>query len=265
MNPPRPLPLGLLIRFIMYLSRIRPNQFAKISAILKLVEGFSQGFRYTYNAESLGNEMGEISFLIGSGFSHPAGYPIATCLNRKLRQIKASEITIHTSGSARFLNKGENDPFRIPFIPRDGQREFVEAFLKFYTSTIIGDAEKFEYEEFFDYYIDLFGKTRHLQEEEKFFTSFRQCRSSPGDGLHRSSDNPVAQPAGTWAAGGPGRSEYAASRSSAARRALRRVPISPAVLIAPMITEARPGHTAGASLLNGEVVRISTYFYSNLG
>jgi hypothetical protein len=118
--------------------------------------------------------MGEISFLIGSGFSHPAGYPIATCLNRKLRQIKASEITIHTSGSARFLNKGENDPFRIPFIPRDGQREFVEAFLKFYTSTIIGDAEKFEYEEFFDYYIDLFGKSRHSQEEEKFFTSFRE-------------------------------------------------------------------------------------------
>jgi hypothetical protein len=43
------------------------------------------------------------------------------------------------------------------------------------------------------------------------------------------------------------------------------VPISSAVLIAPMITEARPGHTAGASWLNGEVVRISKYFYSNLG
>jgi hypothetical protein len=46
---------------------------------------------------------------------------------------------------------------------------------------------------------------------------------------------------------------------------LKRVPISSAVLIAPMITEAHPGHTAGASWLNGEVVRISTYFYSNLG
>jgi hypothetical protein len=46
---------------------------------------------------------------------------------------------------------------------------------------------------------------------------------------------------------------------------LKRAPISSAVLIAPMITEARPGHTAGASCLNGEVVRISTYFYSNLG
>jgi hypothetical protein len=28
--------------------------------------------------------------------------------------------------------------------------------------------------------------------------------------------------------------------------------------------EARPGHTAGASGLKGEVVRIWTYFYSNL-
>jgi hypothetical protein len=29
--------------------------------------------------------------------------------------------------------------------------------------------------------------------------------------------------------------------------------------------EARPGHTAGASWLKGEVVRIWTSFYSNLG
>ena len=53
--------------------------------------------------------MAEISLLIGSGFSIPFGYSSTAQLNKKLGFINADEISIHTSGGARFLS-GEEDP-----------------------------------------------------------------------------------------------------------------------------------------------------------
>ncbi len=47
--------------------------------------------------------MKTVSFLIGSGFSAPAGYPTASDLNEKLSKIDASEIAIHPDCNARFL------------------------------------------------------------------------------------------------------------------------------------------------------------------
>ena len=57
----------------------------------------------------MSQEMKNISFLIGSGFSVPAGYPTTTRINERLGKIDASGISIHTSGDARFLNE-QADP-----------------------------------------------------------------------------------------------------------------------------------------------------------
>jgi len=53
--------------------------------------------------------MENISFLIGSGFSEPAGFPTTSKINERLKKIDASEVCKHTSGDAWFLN-GDDDP-----------------------------------------------------------------------------------------------------------------------------------------------------------
>ena len=92
-------------------------------------------------------EMKDVSFLIGSGFSAPAGYPTASDLNEKLSKIDASEIAIHPDCRARFL-MGENDPNAH----RAKERQFVQEFLKFYCDFELPLGNSFDYEDFYDYY-----------------------------------------------------------------------------------------------------------------
>jgi len=96
--------------------------------------------------------MKNISFLIGSGFSAPAGYPTTKKLNERLCKIDASEISIHTSGKAKFL-LGEIDQ-NAHWMGVE-QRNFVQEFLRFYCSEVLGSEQDFDYEKFTDYYIEL--------------------------------------------------------------------------------------------------------------
>jgi len=109
-----------------------------------------------------------ISFLLGSGFSVPDGYPTTSQINQKLKKIGQDEIHIHTSGSAWFLN-GEKD---LNSWSRPEEKLFVEKFLEFYNSEIMG-AQGFHYEKFYDFYNEL-RRTDNLDNKCKaFFNKFR--------------------------------------------------------------------------------------------
>jgi len=112
-----------------------------------------------------------ISFLIGSGFSVPADYPTTTKLNERLGRIDHSEICIHTSGNARFLN-GEADP--NAHWMRIEQRKFVQEFLEFYHDIKLGPEENFHYEKFYDYYRPLLDGKKYPETLAKFLDNFRK-------------------------------------------------------------------------------------------
>lgn len=114
--------------------------------------------------------MKHFSFLLGSGFSIPDGYPSTTQLNERLKTINAAELKIHTSMSARFLSKGEVD-----LNPWSGKEDklFVQRFLEFYNDQIL-QGKEFHYEDFYDYYKAL-HRTGTLDEKcQKFFDEFRR-------------------------------------------------------------------------------------------
>lgn len=115
--------------------------------------------------------MKNISFLIGSGFSVPAAYPTTTKLNERLGRIDHSEICIHTSGNARFLN-GEADP--NAHWMRIEQRKFVQEFLEFYHDNELGPEGNFHYETFYDYYRSSLDEEQYPETLAKFLDDFRK-------------------------------------------------------------------------------------------
>lgn len=113
-----------------------------------------------------------ISFLIGSGFSVPAGYPTASSLNERLSKIAASEISIYSGGGARFI--AGPDPFALGM---EAEKKFVEEFLGFYCREVLDPTRQFDYEDFYDYY-------KQFEEERKcsgslglFMDDFRKQNS----------------------------------------------------------------------------------------
>ena len=125
--------------------------------------------------------MKNISFLIGSGFSVPAGYPTTAKLNERLGKIDSSEICIHTSGNAWFLN-GAVDP--NAHWMRIEQRKFVQDFLEFYHDTELGPQGNFHYETFYDYYRSLLAGERYPGTVAKFLEDFRQKYEVETDNHH---------------------------------------------------------------------------------
>lgn len=113
--------------------------------------------------------MKSISFLLGSGFSRPASYPTTGELNERLKRINASEICIHTSGDARFLD-GETDP-NAEWMGID-ERKFVEEFLEFYSTTVLGEGETFHYETFYDYYQQNYDRGEYQNDLARFIGDF---------------------------------------------------------------------------------------------
>ena len=104
-----------------------------------------------------------VSFLLGSGFSIPDGYPPTTQINNCLKAINQNAIHIHTSGSAWFLN-GQDDPNSWS---KEEQKLFVQRFLEFYNNEIIA-GEVFNYEKFYDFYCEL-RRTDKLSDKIKKF------------------------------------------------------------------------------------------------
>lgn len=114
--------------------------------------------------------MKHFSFLLGSGFSIPDGYPSTTQLNERLKKISADEIKIHTSMSARFLENGEKD-----LNPWSGKEDklFVQKFLAFYNEQVL-QGKEFHYEDFYDFYTELHSNETLDEKSQKFFDDFRK-------------------------------------------------------------------------------------------
>ena len=113
--------------------------------------------------------MKDISFLIGSGFSLPFGFPSTTYLNEKLSRINADEISIHSSGDARFLN-GQNDPNAN--WSRVEERKFIQSFLEYYNDNILPQGEGFNYEVFYDYYKEMLKTEKYSKDFIAFANNF---------------------------------------------------------------------------------------------
>ena len=125
--------------------------------------------------------MKKISLLIGSGFSVPAGYPTTTQINDRLHKIDASEICVHTSREAWFLN-GKSDP--NAFWMGVEERQFVQEFLEFYNSKVLRTGEKFHYETFYDYYISAYRTQSYSDDLAKFLDGFRVRNKVISDAHH---------------------------------------------------------------------------------
>ena len=110
--------------------------------------------------------MDNISFIIGSGFSEPAGFPTASKINERLRQIHATEICKDTGGGAFFLNS-DTDPNSHWMGVKE--RNFIQEFIEFY----IAKGAEFHYECFYDYYHEYLINNNYPEDLTAFFTRFR--------------------------------------------------------------------------------------------
>lgn len=114
--------------------------------------------------------MKQISFLIGSGFSIPAGLPTTGEINQRLQKVKESEICIHTSQDAWFLKEGETNP-NADWMNVE-KRKFVEEFINFYNKSVLSDKDKFHYEDFFDYYSYYLNDNHYPDNLSSFLENF---------------------------------------------------------------------------------------------
>lgn len=98
-----------------------------------------------------------VSFLLGAGFSHPAGYPLAAGVSKIVLRVQASGIATHTDGRAWlrqeflvYLATNPTEPFKDPqdgfSHPEKGGADALEAILAVYGKT----RELDNYEDFFD-------------------------------------------------------------------------------------------------------------------
>ena len=121
--------------------------------------------------------MKQISILLGAGFSVPDHYPTRWGINERLSRIDATEIIIHSGGSAFFLD-GQVD-VNSHWMGVE-ERNFIQQFLEFYNSEILGEKE-FDYEEFFDFYHGLQKEEIKSESFEVFANTFRETNYSNTD------------------------------------------------------------------------------------
>lgn len=120
--------------------------------------------------------MKHFSFLLGAGFSKPAGYPLTEEINSKFKNLTHKDFMIHTSQSANLIQRGQEQNWLI----EKYQYMFVEEFIKFYNEKIIPNS-KFHYEDFFDYYNDLNRREELSSDEKRFFDEFKNKYDYPLD------------------------------------------------------------------------------------
>jgi hypothetical protein len=103
-----------------------------------------------------------ISFLLGSGFSKPDKMPVANDINRLFTGLKVEDFYIFTSGQAGLYN----DSYRNPnWRQTDLYSRFLVAFIQFYiASELNNEAEKFQYEDLYDYVYEY--RNDHIHQDE---------------------------------------------------------------------------------------------------
>lgn len=93
----------------------------------------------------------EVSFLMGAGFSKPAGYPLASEINDSFIGLRADDFTIHSDGTAWFH---EGDPLPNDRFMNKKERVFAERLLDYYVHKVESPSS-FHYEDFYDWYKEL--------------------------------------------------------------------------------------------------------------
>jgi len=99
----------------------------------------------------------EVSFLLGAGFSKPAGYPLASEINNSFVGLKADEFTIHSDGTAWFQ---DGDPLPNDSFMNKKESVFAEKLLDYYVHGVESQGY-FDYEDFYDWYKDLLRGEEH--------------------------------------------------------------------------------------------------------
>lgn len=129
-----------------------------------------------------------ISFLLGSGFSVPAGIPCVSAINERLSKINESEIFIHTDQHAFFLNGQVNENWRQNRV----ERLFVQDFLEFYNAEFLRDGESFHYETFYDFYSFYLVQGENREIIEDFYQRFLKKHNIDPEFHHRDCYNMVS-------------------------------------------------------------------------
>ena len=115
--------------------------------------------------------MENIAFIIGSGFSVPAGFPTTAKINERLKKIDVSEICKHTSGGVWFLNGDKDLNSHLTGVE---EKAFIQEFIEFYCNSVLNTPEEFHYEHFYDYYHEYLENHYYPKDLAQFFQNFMQ-------------------------------------------------------------------------------------------
>jgi len=117
--------------------------------------------------------MGNISLLLGAGFSANAGYPVGNGINNKLVALKETDFGIHSSGYVHFLRPGAADELTNG-LEDLMVKKFLVAFIEFYASNY----GPFNYEHYFDYFWGLESGKITDQKFDTFIENFRKTHGT---------------------------------------------------------------------------------------
>jgi len=110
----------------------------------------------------------QYSFLLGAGFSKNKGYPLAAEINKKLIDLDAEDFWVHTSGTVILKQKSDNDP--CCYTENSKTRYFLINLIKFY---ICKTVQTFNYEEFYDYYNEIYRNGKIIPDFNSLCDDFR--------------------------------------------------------------------------------------------
>ncbi len=116
-----------------------------------------------------------LSILIGSGFSVPDGLPTVSHINKRLANLKEADFFLYQDQTAGFYKEGDEyrDPNAKITYP---DRLFAQEFVAFYNHQVLsGKPENFDYEVFFDYFMDNLNEKAHKDEIDDFVIRFKKA------------------------------------------------------------------------------------------
>jgi hypothetical protein len=120
--------------------------------------------------------LGNISILLGSGFSIPEGIPGMAAINKKLAGIKESDFYLSSDQTAGFYHSDYRDPNnKMTFL----DRFFLEEFTNFYCEQYLaGDIHSFNYEKFYDFISDFLRFKKEEQQIDAFCHEYNKAITS---------------------------------------------------------------------------------------
>lgn len=111
--------------------------------------------------------MSETSLLLGAGFSVNKGYPTANQLNQILSELSSEDFWVYTGGDVILKERNEEDP--CSYSHYSIYKQFVVKLINFYSENNV-----FNYEEFYDFYNEIYRGEKENKDFEKFCDDFRK-------------------------------------------------------------------------------------------